>query len=95
MHPGECAQFDILIQADKSFMVFKVRRLTFDVLDIAECAAGTHNCNTDAVCTNIKGGFRCTCKQGYTGNGVSCSGTSFRLLIERTRVTENSISCFY
>lgn len=44
------------------------------VLDINECAVGTHNCHADSNCSNTKGSYYCTCLTGYSGNGVSCVG---------------------
>ena len=43
--------------------------------DIDECASATHNCDANAQCSNIIGSFTCNCFQGYSGNGVECSGT--------------------
>ena len=34
-----------------------------------------NNCDNNAVCTQIDGNFTCTCNQGYTGDGVNCTGT--------------------
>ena len=43
--------------------------------DINECQRNTHNCNVSATCTNTPGSFFCTCKPGYTGDGVArCDG---------------------
>ncbi|CAH3181306.1 unnamed protein product [Porites lobata] len=36
-----------------------------------ECKTGLHNCHSDAYCTNTKHSFTCTCKAGYTGDGVN------------------------
>ena len=42
--------------------------------DIDECAANTHNCHSNADCTNTNGAFTCTCKSGFTASGTTCSG---------------------
>ena len=42
--------------------------------DFNECIAETDNCDTNATCTNTPGSFTCTCNQGYTGDGVMCTG---------------------
>ena len=41
--------------------------------DIDECAEGKHNCGVNAVCSNTKGSYTCTCGPGYYGNGRNCS----------------------
>ena len=38
-----------------------------------ECASSENNCNRNALCINTAGGFRCTCKQGFVGNGIICT----------------------
>ena len=48
--------------------------LCFVLPDIDECVTNTHNCSTDALCTNIGGGFTCQCNPGFTGDGNSCTG---------------------
>ncbi len=41
--------------------------------DIDECLdRSAHHCHDDAICTNIKGGFSCSCPRGYSGNGIIC-----------------------
>ena len=50
----------------------------FDVTcspDIDECSNGSHVCDVNTNCTNTVGSHNCTCKEGFTGNGRSCSGT--------------------
>lgn len=41
-------------------------------MDIDECATKTATCDPHASCTNSVGSFTCTCKDGYSGNGLGC-----------------------
>ena len=41
--------------------------------DINDCETDTHHCSFSAFC-NTKGSYICTCKPGYIGNGVNCTG---------------------
>ena len=43
------------------------------LIDINECAEGRNNCNENATCMNTFGSFECTCKVGFTGDGVNCT----------------------
>ena len=43
-------------------------------LDIDECSADTSPCDRNANCTNSNGSYSCTCKQGYAGDGITCTG---------------------
>ena len=55
--------------------VFNVLFLNiFFSLDQDECSAEDHNCNPNADCVNTPGSYRCTCKEGFNGDGFSCSG---------------------
>ena len=47
------------------------------LLDLDECSLGTHNCDSNAACTNTVGSFTCACNVGYTGPGTTCTGMSF------------------
>ena len=38
--------------------------------DVLECA--TNPCDPDATCTELPGGFDCTCNTNYEGNGFQC-----------------------
>ena len=44
------------------------------VLDINECSLETDNCDSNAFCTNTEGSFTCTCKSGFQGDGIICTG---------------------
>ena len=50
--------------------------------DIDECKTQSHNCDANAQCANIIASFTCTCLQGYSGDGVHCSGRVI-LIIQR------------
>ncbi|KAL9975444.1 hypothetical protein ACROYT_G012605 [Oculina patagonica] len=41
--------------------------------DVDECKTNSHSCDVNAVCNNTKGGYNCTCKEGYTGDGRNCT----------------------
>ena len=55
------------------------------VIDIDECTTNTHNCDPDASCANSIGSFVCTCNQGYSGDGITCSGENL----------SDSVQCFF
>ncbi len=42
-------------------------------VDVDECAASNGGCAANAACTNTSGGRTCTCNNGYTGDGITCS----------------------
>ncbi|PFX31501.1 Signal peptide, CUB and EGF-like domain-containing protein 2 [Stylophora pistillata] len=45
-------------------------------IDVNECTEELHSCSADAVCTNTKGSYNCTCNPGYSGDGKICKGMS-------------------
>ncbi len=45
------------------------------ITDIDECVEATHDCHANADCTDTDGSFICSCKVGFTGNGLTCTGT--------------------
>ena len=57
------------------FICFWIMFLSFFSTDIDECLDISHNCHLSANCTNNAGSFSCSCLMGYTGDGISCSGT--------------------
>lgn len=40
--------------------------------DIDECSLGQYQCSSFARCYNIHGSYKCTCKDGYQGDGLKC-----------------------
>ncbi|CAH3133151.1 unnamed protein product [Porites lobata] len=58
-------------EKNRELMEEIAREIEMTCLD--ECEAGLHNCHDDAYCTNTKRSFTCTCKPGYTGDGVNCA----------------------
>lgn len=66
-----------------SYFCWYIGPYYFIVSDVNECSSDTlsanhthyaNNCHNDANCTNTKGSYYCTCLNGYSGNGVSCTG---------------------
>ena len=49
-------------------------------LDTDECAIKTDNCSLHAMCNNYEGSFNCSCKSGFFGDGISCTGNYKTLL---------------
>ena len=45
------------------------------VIDINECEDDTDSCDENADCTNTDGSYTCSCRPGYSGNGMTCSRT--------------------
>lgn len=52
------------------------RRVSFGPVDQDECAGEDHYCSPNADCVNTPGAYRCACKEGFVGDGFSCSGRS-------------------
>ena len=46
----------------------------FFVSDVDECAENNGGCHINGDCYNTPGSFCCVCKDGYYGNGFSCTG---------------------
>ena len=63
--------FDLLVEND-----------IFSLADVNECAT-MNDCDMNAVCNDTIGNFTCTCNDGYTGNGFSCTGmgTDYKAIV--------------
>ena len=48
------------------------------ILDIDECTTDGHDCSDNGQCTNTMGSFSCSCNNGYTGNGKTCTGNCYK-----------------
>ena len=46
------------------------------LLDLNECE-GPSPCDGNAQCTNTIGSFSCDCNEGYSGDGMTCTGLNF------------------
>ena len=44
------------------------------LVGVDECALGTDDCSQYAICTDTDSSYYCTCSQGFTGDGRTCSG---------------------
>ena len=51
------------------------------LIDIDECDDGIDNCNSFANCSNANGSFSCSCNDGFTGDGLTCSGILIAIVI--------------
>ena len=50
--------------------------MNISFVNINECSANNGGCSVNAQCTNVIGEPRtCTCNSGFTGDGVTCTGT--------------------
>ena len=42
--------------------------------DVDECQSSDPVCDINANCSNTYGSYFCTCRSGYTGDGLQCNG---------------------
>jgi len=66
----------LLFQFILYFCLFVLLCLMFTctLTDKDECTYDLDNCHADALCTNTKGSYNCTCLRGYEGDGIKCTG---------------------
>ena len=50
-------------------------KLSWRVWSINPCMTKRNKCHSSATCseTNVRGGFKCTCDDGFVGDGLQCS----------------------
>ena len=60
-----------------------------------ECELGTDNCADDATCTDTADSFLCTCNDGYSGDGVTCSENLAVWLLDDRWVTNGYVDNGY
>ena len=62
------------------------RRFSLPFLDLDECVQGLHDClQSLASCSNTDGSFKCSCNDGYTGDGTTyCHPTGKDVFIFNT-----------
>ena len=65
----------------RSLSLFHIGGRVFDFTvfiffsDIDECEEGlSDRCDPNSECSNRVGGYECTCRPGYSGDGSLCSG---------------------
>ena len=51
-----------------------VAEIVICALDVDECTSSPPVCDVNAICNNIIGSHRCTCKAGFYGDGKTCAG---------------------
>ena len=66
---AEVPNVDIIV-----WPVSHIHTLLLPIVDINECNGAADNCDDNADCTNTDGSYRCSCKPGFSGDGISCEG---------------------
>ena len=66
-----------LIASDFPRILAGNRRFSLSFLDVDECVQGSDDClQSLASCSNTDGSFKCSCNDGYTGDGKTyCHAT--------------------
>ena len=60
----------------------------FSLTDINECLQND-TCDENANCTNTDGSFMCTCYEGFSGDGQTCTGVCIHTYITLSEYTRN------
>ena len=55
-----------------SLFILDINPYLLFILDINECQRGVTDCFEHAECTNTDGGYTCSCKVGWYGDGITC-----------------------
>ena len=60
-------------------LFYQLFKYTFKYLgdfaaDVDECQSSDTVCDINANCSNTYGSYFCTCRSGYTGDGLQCNG---------------------
>ena len=74
MEMGQLVKVKENISYDNFRIRIKLTLFSSFSIDIDECSADSSPCDQNTDCSNSDGSYSCTCKQGFTGDGVSCSG---------------------
>ena len=45
--------------------------------DDDECGSSHNICHLHAMCNNTEGSYKCTCLEGFVGDGVTCERKSY------------------
>lgn len=49
-------------------------KISFVISDINECTEGLPGCHVNAECIKNEGSYKCKCKDGFDGDGITCTG---------------------
>ncbi|OWK59643.1 Fibrillin-2 [Lonchura striata] len=71
-HPGEADRIPPAILCLGICSVTAMAMVCFVLVDVNECEIGAHNCDMHASCVNVPGSFKCSCREGWVGNGIKC-----------------------
>lgn len=74
---------------------FYGKNVLITLLDINECWLGLHNCHAKAACFNLEGSFKCTCKDGFRGNGIACEDVNECLKCKKLLLAKNIITIYF